>query len=162
MGIADGLLERKALLLAPRDASGRRLLVDPETATPVGFCRRRPRVGWFSRFRRQITAVHELLDESLLCSVRRCWSLFSWWEVWDADDHVLGWHGGPLVVSRSGVRVAALEEEAETGAAWFIGPAGVTLARLARQEDDVFLSFSEEVLGQPFVKMLLLAAALRW
>jgi hypothetical protein len=162
MGLADGLLERKVLLLAPRDASGRRTIVDPETAAPIGFCQRRPRLGWWSRFARRVMSVHELLDESLLCSVRRCWSLFSWYEVRDADDQVVGWHGGPLVVNRSGRHVAVREEETETGTSWIVGTKGATLARLARQEDDVCLSFTEEVSGQPFVKMLLLAAALRW
>jgi hypothetical protein len=162
MGVGDGLLERRVLLLAPRDATGQRTILDGETATPVGFCRRRPPSGWWWRFRRRAVSVHELLDESLLFTVRRCWSLFSWYEVRDADDQVVGWHGGPLLLNRSCRRVAVREDETDTETCSFVGPERKTLARLARLGDEVGLTLTEDVANEPFVKMLLLAAALRW
>ena len=162
MGAGDGLLERKILVLTPRDGSGGRAVVDGETATPVGFCRRRPRVGWWRSFTRRVVAVHELLDESLLFTVRRCLSLFAWYEVRDADDQVVGWHAGSLVVSRTGRRVATREDECHDGSSAFVGPRGTTLARLALHGDDMRLTWTDEVANEPFLKMLLLAAALWW
>ena len=162
MGAADGLLERKVLMLALRVASGRRAILDPENGTPVGSIRRRPRLGWRARFTRRVIEVQELEDDSLLCTVRRCWSLAAWYEVRDADEHLVGWHGGPLLLDRAGHRVAMREDEAEAGMSRYVSPDGMTLARLAWQGEDALLTFADEIAEEPFVKMLLLAAAVRW
>ena len=162
MGAAEGLLERKVLLLTLRDASGRRVILDHDTGTLVGFSQRRPRVGWRSRCTRRVVEVHEQQDDSLLCTVRRCWSLFPWYEVWDADDHLVGWHGGPIVLDPAGRPVAVREEESEIGTSWKAGVDSNTLALVAWQGDDVRLTFADEIAGEPFLKMLILAAALRW
>ncbi len=162
MGAADGLLERKVLLLTLRVAAGRRVILDPEGGTPVGCIRRRPRIGWRSRFARRVVEVQELEDDSLLCTVRRCWSFVAWYEVRDADEHLVGWHGGPLLLDRNGHRVAMREDETEVGTSRYVSPDGATLARLAWQGEDALLTFADEVADEPFVKMLLLAAALRW
>jgi hypothetical protein len=162
MGVAEGLLERKALLLGRRHESGRRVILDAETGTAVGFRQHRPRAGWRARFTRRVVEVREQEDDSLLFVVRRCWSLFAWFEVSDADDALVGWHGLSMLLDRTGRRVALREDEAETGTSWFNGSDGRVLARLAPQGDDVRLTFADEVTEEPFVKMLLLAAALRW
>jgi hypothetical protein len=162
MGVADGVLERKSLLLARRDSTGRRAILDADDATPVGSCQRRRRAGWWSSFTRPVVEVHEQQDDSLLFSVRRCWSLFSWYEVWDADDRAIGWHGGPLLLSRTGRRMAVREDETGAGTSSYLAQNGKALARLNWQGDDVRLSFEDEIADEPFVKMLLLAAALRW
>jgi len=162
MGVAEGLLERKALLLGWRDDSGRRVILDAETGAAVGFRQHRPRTGWWARFGRRVVEVREQEDDSLLFTVRRCWSLFAWFEVSDADDGLVGWHGLSMVLDRAGRRLALREEDAETGASWFSGSDGRVLARLAPQGDDLRLTFADELTEEPFVKMLLLAAALRW
>ena len=161
MGAADGLLERKALCLSRRCAAGRRAILDLDTASTVGFCQSRPRVGWWARLARRVDAVHEQQDESLLCTVRRSCSLFSWYEVWDADDRRVGWHGGPLLMDGAGHRVAVRENETATGTTLYRSPDRKVLARLTATCDDVRLTFADEIAGEPFVKMLLLAAALR-
>jgi len=75
MGSDDGLLERTELWLTPLDLKGKRNILDAATDQVVGFSSGRPRRGW-RRLTRSIVEIHEQQDESLLCMVRRCWSLF--------------------------------------------------------------------------------------
>ncbi len=162
MGAAEGLLERKALLLVAHDASGRRAILDRDSGLPVGLCQLRPRSGWRSCFTRRVLEVREQEDESLLCTVRRCWSIFSWYEVWDADDRLVGWNGGPLLLNRTGRRLSLREDELRTRTSRFVDGQGHALAQLAWHDEDVRLTFADEIADEPFVKMLLLAASLRW
>ncbi len=153
----DGLLEQPALRL-PRGAGA---IAGPDTGSAVGEARwRRPRRPWWRRWGRAVLAVHErqaAADEPLVFTVRRCWGLLPWREVRDADGVTVGYLLGPRVYNRFGWQVAALEGE---GGPAFRAPDGRALAHLRAAEGGVQVAFEAELLNEPFVKMLLLAAAL--
>jgi hypothetical protein len=67
-----------------------------------------------------------------------------------------------LLVSRARRRLARRYQQTEAGSCWYLDPGGKGLARLDRRGQDVLLAFGEDLREEPFVKMLLLAAALQW
>jgi hypothetical protein len=152
----DGLLEQPALRL-PRGAGA----VAGADGAAVGDVRwRRARRPWWRRLGRPVLAVHERQgpgDEPLVFTVRRCWGLLPWREVRDADGVTVGFLLGPRVCNRFGRRVAALDRE---GGPAFRSPDGRALAHLRAAEGEVQVAFEAELVNEPFVKMLLLAAAL--
>jgi hypothetical protein len=149
----DGLLEQSALRL-PRGA-GAIAGADGEPAVGAARWRRRWRP-----FGRAVLAVHERQgpgDEPLVFTVRRCWGLLPWREVRDAEGVTVGYLLGPRIYNRFGRQVAALGGE---GGPAFRAPDGRALAHLRRAEGGAQVAFEPELLNEPFVKMLLLAAAL--
>jgi hypothetical protein len=161
MAAGDGLLEHRVLLIRPSDTSGRRAILDAATEIELGFARRHPRRRW-TQFGPRPVEVCELLDSSLLCTVRRCWSLYPWYEVNDADGCLVGWSSSAVLLNIHGNIVATREDGPQPGASRFQGTDRNELAQLAWQGDDVSLSFADAIADLPLVKMLLLAAALRW
>lgn len=155
------MLEQPLLLLRPRDASPRRAIVDAPTGVPLGFARRLPAAErpWWGQLGRPVLAVHEHEDEPLLFTVRRCWSLLPWHEVQDADGRSVGQVLEGLVENCYGRRVAVLRREADGGAT-FRGAGDAVLARLTEDASGLRIAFSADVENDPFIKMLLLAAAL--
>jgi hypothetical protein len=155
-----GLLEQPALRLPCGGAAG--AIARADSGAAVGAARwRRARRPWWRRFGRAVLAVHErqgAADEPLVFTVRRCWSLLAWREVRDAEGLPVGLLLGPRVLNRFGRQVAALDREGGTSA--FRAPDGRVLARLSAAEGGVRVAFEAEVVNEPFVKMLLLAAAL--
>jgi hypothetical protein len=147
------MLERQALLIRPEDATGRRVIVDPETGTPVGHAFR-------SRgLLRGTLEVREAEDEPLLFTVRGGWLPWPGRAVRDAEGHAVGWVGAKWVKNRWGRRVAVLEAGGR-GRSVFRGRQGRELALLQEEKDGSRLRFRAEIDGEPFFKMLLLAAAL--
>jgi hypothetical protein len=151
------MLEYPTLLLPPRGASATQAIVDASTGAPLG--RARWRGGpWWERLLCPTLAVHEHEDEPLLFTVRRCWGLRPRHEVRDAEGRRVGFLQGPRVRNRFGRELAVLRQE-EGGAA-FRTPDGRSLALLTAGPEGVQVAFSTDIDAEPFVKMLLLAAAL--
>jgi hypothetical protein len=82
------------------------------------------------------------------------------WEVCDADGHRVGSLRGEVIRDRSGLSLAVLERLPDRSGARFRGPDGRELGTLTRCAEGVEMTFSAEIDGEPFVKMLLLAMAL--
>lgn len=147
------MLERQALLIRPPDATGRRGIVDPESGAALGHAgRRRPRLL-------TVLEVREVEDEPLLFTARRWWLVGPIWAIRDADGNGVGFVGGTWVQNHWGRRVAG-REPAGPGRTLFRGRQGQELAAIQDDKEGRRLLFSAELDGEPFVKMLLLAAAL--
>src|SRR5262249_49799017 len=131
------------------------------TGDELGCTQRRPRRRWW-QFGPRVVDVTELPDSSLLCTSRRCWSLYPWYEVDDADGYLVGWVGGGVLLNTFGNILAFREDDPQPGTSRFHDGERNELGRLAWHGDDVRVEFGDKVTDLPFVKMLLLAAALRW
>jgi hypothetical protein len=153
------MLEQRVLLVRPGTASVW-AIVDGDNGLPLGFAHwqmETPR-SWWRPFNRRVLAVHEQEDEPLLFTVRRAWSLLPRREVRDADGHPVGSLLGRHVQDRFGRPLAALQGDNGRGA--FRSPDQRTLAELTATPAGLRLSFSADIAGEPFIKMLLLAACL--
>jgi hypothetical protein len=155
------MLEQRELLLPPA-AAPRRPILAGDSGAAVGFACWRPAdsVPWWRRPWRRVLEVHEQEDEPLLFTVRRCWTLLPRREVRDADGWRVGTLLGPLLEDDRGHRLAVRTWEAERGAGVFRSRRGVALAWAAPEGDALRLTFADAVADEPFVKMLLLGAAL--
>lgn len=151
------MLEHRVLLLRRCSASAVQAIVDGDSGAALGYARRQAeRTGFWRRlFGGGVLAVHEQEDEPLLFTVRRAWSLLPRREVCDADEQPVGTLLGRLIHDRFGRPVAHLEQEV------FLTPCRRVLAKLHATPDGLRLTFGDAVVGEPFVKMLLLAAALQ-
>ncbi len=154
------MLEQRVLLVRPRAASAVQIIVDGESGAPVGFARWRSEAppSWWHLFRRGVLAVHEYEDEPLLFSIRRAWSLLPRREVCDAEGRPVGSLLGRVVHDRYGRLLAALH--GANGGGVFRSPEARALADVVPTADGLRICFSDDVAGEPFVKMLLLAACL--
>jgi len=96
--------------------------------------------------------IHELEQQPLVFSLQRPWSVVLRWEVRDADNRLVGRISHQLAWDRQEVEVVRLDarqvfrsrEEAELGT--IVGPC---------------LQFGPVTIGQPFLRMLMLAILLR-
>src|SRR6185437_5416973 len=150
------MLEHRMLLVRPRTASAVQTIVDGDSGAPLGFARwEAEESAWRRFFGRRLLAVHEHEDEPLLFTLRRAWSLLPRREVRDAEDQPVGSLFGRLIHDRYGRPLAALQN------GLFLSPRRLILAELMSTSEGLRISFSPDIAGQPFVKMLLLAAALR-
>ena len=154
------MLEHATLLLQPPDASSVRAVVEPAAETPLGFVRPRP-LGLLERWLGgSLLEIREQQDESLLCTIRNSWirprSLF----VYDADDHCVGAVRGRRLEDRTGRNLARRRTNAEFKGDAFTDPEGRPLATLRSEADGVVIAFTEGITGNPFARMLVLAAAL--
>jgi len=163
----------------------RRLILDPHARGPLGFICRAPQVGprWLRVFipLRQILEVREIEDESLLFTLHKRKGLlplgkWSYWDVRDAEGSIIGtlecrkhrelsgWVASTLARDVLGQLVLALERwpdgmdvpvrVLQPGA-----PASLTeLAMVCQREEGVRIEFAESLQGEPFAKMLVLAA----
>jgi hypothetical protein len=155
----SGMLEHRILLVRPRAASAVQAIVDGDSGAPLGFARwqAQDESPWWHFFGRRVLAVHEHEDEPLLFTIRRAWSLLPRREVRDAEGQIIGSLLGPLIHDPFGRTVAA-RQGGNDGI--FRGPDRRTLAEAAPTADGLRISFSADIAGEPFVKMLLLAAVL--
>jgi hypothetical protein len=156
------MLEQRALLLLPPGPDARRPIVAADTGAAVGFACWSPpgALPWWRRPWRRVLEVRELEDEPLLFTVRRCWSLLPRREVRDADGWRVGTLLGPRLDDDRGRRLALRCWEAGGRASAFRTRRGELLAWSAEDGDSLRLTFGELVQDEPFVKMLLLGAAL--
>jgi hypothetical protein len=145
-----------SVLLVRRGAT--RAIVDGDSGAPLGFARWQTEwPGAWRIFARAVLAVHEQEDEPLLFTVRHAWSLLPRNEVRDAEGNLVGSLLGRFTYDRFGRQLAVLSGE---NGGVFHSPEQRPLAELTVSADGLRIAFHAEVAGQPFVKMLLLAACL--
>jgi hypothetical protein len=167
------MLENGALLLRPcaafpgAAASGEaggvepaRAVFDALTGAPLGFAGWRKRDGLWPRWlARPVLAVHENDDAPLLFTVHGLWGLSARWEVRDAEGNGLGLLCGPVIKDRFGRNLALWQRPAGD-----VGRArdgdGRELMTVIATAEGTRVVFAAEAEGNPFLKMLLLAAAL--
>jgi hypothetical protein len=171
------MLESSTLLLLPW-AGGRqrrgggpgagpaptREIRDADSTGILGFaCRRLDSPGaWFSWLARPALDVYarEEEDTSLLFTLYCPWFWTRVWEVYDADEHLVGTLRGNLVLDSIGSILATVERGAGTGGFHFRGHAGYGPTSLTQTEAGVRMAFAPEIASDPFAKMMLLAAGL--
>jgi hypothetical protein len=154
------MLEKQVLLVPPRGAAAAQPILDAESGRPLGSARWRPAAGgWWRRLAPPVLEVHEEDDEPLVFTVHRAWGLWPRREVRDADGRPVGWLCGGRVSDAGGRPVVELAAPAGNGGRVFRGRGGRELARLTPGPEGLRLAFSPDV-GDPFVRMLLLAAVL--
>ena len=160
------MLEQGVLLLRPWTAipaagGEERAVHDPATQTIVGWVRRLPKSrGWRGWFRTPRLQIHEAGDEPLLFTMRRIWGIPPRWEVRDADQQRVGFVRRGLIQNRFNRGLALVELLGGTrGVRFHNGYEGVELARLLPQSGGAELTFAPACGDNPFVKMLLVAAA---
>lgn len=158
------MLEHHVLLVRSRTPSPasetplptEQAIVDGDSGAALGYARweTEPTPWWRRMFGRGVLAVHEQEDEPLLFTIRRGWGFIPRREVCDADGQPVGTLLGRLVNDRYGRALAALENGV------FRDANQHALAELSPTADGLRLTFGDEIASEPFVKMLLLAAAL--
>jgi hypothetical protein len=163
------MVENGALLLRPCAAfpgaavaalEPAHVVLDALTGAPLGFAGWRRRGGaWRRWLSRPVLAVHESDDAPLLFTAHGLWGLSARWEVRDADGGVIGVLCGPLVKDRFG-RNLALWEHGPGGAGRARDRDGRELLAALPTADGTRVVFTAETEGNPFLRMLLLAAAL--
>ena len=161
------MLEQPALLLRPGDADGaapvcrRVTVVDPATGEPLGSARRhggRGRLAWLRWWEPPLLRVHESDDEPLLMTLRQGWG--TRWLVQDADGIVVGRLRRNVLLDRRDQEVAVLRRAPDRAESVYEGPEQRPLAVTAAVAGGVRLTFLPEAPDSPFLRMVLLAAAL--
>jgi hypothetical protein len=156
------MLEYPALLLLPPDATGCRSILEGPGGTLVGSARPREHgdLPWWRRPLWPVLEVRESEDEPLLFTVCRSWSLLPRREVCDADGRRVGYLHGEALDDAWGRRVAVRSWEGARNSGTFRLRNGKVLAWTEREKEGLRLTFAETAAGEPFLKMLLLGAAL--
>lgn len=154
------MLEQPELLLQPWTAAGRRD-IRATTGLLVGFASWQlpARALWRRLLFPQVLEVREIEDESLLFTMQRSWTLLPWREVREAEGHFVGRILGGVVQDMAFCRFATRQDD-RGARALFVSPRGKSLAQLHDDEKGLRLVYTSAVEGDPFRKMLLLAAAL--
>ena len=160
------MLEQSSLLLRPCPAGDgpalRRVgVLDPLTETVLGFAirrRARGRLAWLRSWAPPVVEVHESDDEPLVFTMRRGWGFGRRWRVEDAEGTSVGRVVGPFLLDRRERPLAFRRPEAERAS--YRDPQGSELATTETGDEGIRLTFRPDGEGNPFVKMLLLAATL--
>jgi hypothetical protein len=189
------MLESSSLLIAvgPQSpasdhAETRRLILEASRRSPAGFAWRPPenKLSWWpGLFRKSpIVQVHEIVDESLLASLRpaNVWSRR--WDVLDADGNVVGIIDsrrsdtlvGPAMATahaavatpwaRRGLRIflrvgfPGQSQQKFVALTGSNGAAELELGDLDTTDDGLLLRFADQIEAEPFLKLLLLAMTL--
>jgi hypothetical protein len=150
------MLEHRVLLVRSCTASSMQVIVDGESGVALGYARwaTEPTPWWRRLFGCGVLAVHEQEDEPLLLTIHRAWSWLPRRCVCDAEGKPVGVLLGRLIHDRHGCLVATLENGI------FHAPDRRLLAELTATAEGLRLTFSDDIAGEPFIKMLLLAATL--
>jgi hypothetical protein len=156
------MLEQQTLLLRTwtPGPTARRPIVEPATGELLGFA------GWqtsgavflWSWLRAPVLEVHEAEDEPLLCTLHRYWSLGTLWAVRDADGRAIASVRRGFILDPFGCCLAAPLRG--TRGVSFHDPERQEMATVIEEPEGTLLTFAEELRGEPFAKMALLAAAL--
>ncbi len=167
------MLESPSLLLrpwtpVPGDGDERRLprswaraILDAATHAALGSAswRTRPAPALLRWLVRPVVEVFETEDQSLLCTLRGPWGPASSWQVRDAEGRSVGTVHRSALLDPFGRCLAVIEPAAEGGAR-FRSPNGRPRGMLEVAPEGARLTFADELDGDPFARMLLLAAAL--
>ncbi|MCS6852134.1 MAG: hypothetical protein NZ700_13310 [Gemmataceae bacterium] len=131
-------------------------IVHGATNSRLGFVYRRPtRLPFLKPIALEL---YEGDDASYLCSVRRSWCLPFGWRVRDAEDKVVGSISGSWILD-AGDRPVAFLRHASAAKVSFCGIDGAEWAELTRQDGGGVFTFTGVPDDNPFLRMLLLAAA---
>lgn len=154
------MLEHHALLLLPPDAKGSRSIRAAKAPSQtLGFACRRDPEGIWSWLDYPVCEVHEEEDAPLLFTVRRRWTWPARFDVRDAEDVLVGSLVGRFVLNEFNRRIAERRRLSNCLVALY-GPVEEPLATLEAGAAGLRVTFHAETERDPFVKMLLLAAAL--
>jgi hypothetical protein len=166
------MLERPRLLSHPwapagADTWARRVVVPDAPAGPDagGYlgqvrCAGASRRSWLAWLRPHRFEVLETEDGALLLTLVRSWGLVRAWEVYDADDHRVGTLAPPVLLDGDGLRRGHAESD-DPARGRLVGPTGRLLADYALTEADALsFGFAADLEPDPFLRMLLLSAAL--
>jgi hypothetical protein len=136
--------------------------VDAATGTLLGFAcwQSPPGKRWWNWWTPAVLEVHEAEDEPLLFTVRRCWGLGPSWVVRDADDRLVATVRRRWIEDRFGQTLLVLESGPD-GTFRFQGRSGREVGTLSRSAEGIQVNF-DAAGANPFTRMALLAAALRW
>jgi hypothetical protein len=150
------MLEHRVLLVRSRTLSSVQAIVDGESGVALGYARWQAEGShWWRRlFGCGVLAVHEQEDEPLLLTLRPTWGWLPYRRVCDAEGKSIGALLGRVIHDRRGRTLATLENGI------FCSPDRRVLAELTATTEGLRLTFSDDIAGEPFIKMLLLAAAL--
>lgn len=150
------MLEHRVLLVRWRASSAAQAIVDGDSGAALGYARwEMERIPWWRRlFQCGVLAVHEQEDEPLLLTIRRGWSWPWRCRVCDAEGELVGGMIGRSIHDRYGHLLAIFEDGV------FRASDHRALAEMTRTAEGLRVTFSGDIAGEPFVKMLLLAAAL--
>jgi hypothetical protein len=162
------MLESRVLLLrpwqlSPGETEPRLWIIDPQSAAALGFVCRKPVGGllrWLPWWRSTVIAIHESGDEPLLCTLSRRPGPWASWRVRDADDHLVGQVCGFRLFDGQNALLATAHPRPEEGTTSYLGAQNRELAVTALESDGVRLTFLLGERDNPFIKMVLLAAAL--
>jgi hypothetical protein len=133
-----------------------------DTHTPLGVARRR--VGserrWLCWFARPVWEICEREDDSLLMTIHGAWLWSGATDVFDAEPRHVGCVQRGRLVDSTGLELAQLERLAMPGALRFVSPQGLEFATVQFVSGSASLCFRPILEGEPFLKMLVLAATL--
>ncbi len=160
------MLEIASLLIHPwqySDADGwTRRVADAATAVRLGHIRwLGPRErSWFAWLRGQRMAVLETDDAALLMTLVRSWGLTHCWDVYDAEERLIGTLAPPLLLDSEGGRRAYLDRT-DRDHGRLLNPFARLLADYVRHSDQaILLRFAPDLEPNPFLRMLLLGCVL--
>ncbi|MCI0458455.1 MAG: hypothetical protein L0Z62_15935 [Gemmataceae bacterium] len=160
------MLERQALVLCPwvqgegppREFT--RAILDGGSGEELGFVRRAssgPR--WLRWLQPPVLEVYETEDASLLCTIHgRLWRRL--WLVQDSEGRHVGVIDASVLLDVEGRRLGVRRAGTGGGSGNFVSPGGLELASFAPGERGLLVSFTAAVEGDPFARMILLAATL--
>jgi hypothetical protein len=162
------MLEQPRLLVqgwAPLEgeAAGelRRAILDADTRELIGFaCWEKAGQSWWQRLGPVTLEVHERVDESLLMLMRRRWAFGAIWEVRDADSWPVALLRRGWVEDRQEAMLALMEQVGPL--LRFRGFAGEDLGTVEPAEGGSQVTFASGLGENPFLRMAILATALRW
>jgi len=163
------MLERAALVIGPWrqlppgslpgwDAAGWGRSIADARATPLGFVRAVRLAPW-SWLIPQRFDVCETEDASLLMTLEQPWLSFGRFRVLDSESRLVGSVLVPHVLDSDGARLARIERNG-SGNQQVRMTAGEIAATLAVQDGGALLSFPADTEPNPFLRMLMLGAAL--
>jgi hypothetical protein len=152
------MLEHNSLVLRPGGASSPWTILDP-TGRALGFAcwqvTGSPLWAWLVP---SVLEVREQEDAPLVFTVRRGWGWRARFAVGDAEGRLIGRLAESAILDRQGRPIARYVLAAD-GGGWR-GPGGEELAHLTMGDSDRRLTFALASGPDPFLRMLLLAAAL--
>ena len=153
------MLESLQFLIGPKGADGARAIVDASSGARLGFAIWREGGGPWWWPTAPVLAVHEDEDAPLVFTVQRRWNWPPRREVRDAEGNRIGELIGDWIRDEYARRVAT--RVCAGGQTLLINRERKVLARYRVDSKGLHFAFAtEETEGDPFQKMLLLAAGL--
>lgn len=139
----------------------RRPILDADTERPAGFACWQPRTGpWWERLTPLTLEVREQVDASLVFLVRRRWGFGASWEIHDADWRLTAVLRRGWIEDARGATIAFADWNDSGGR--LRGLHGEELGMLTPVDGGIRVTFASGVGENPFLRMAILTAALRW